>query len=99
MTSSPVLRKIAVFLLLCTLIGAPCAVAAGPRAVPATRAAGLGGLVAQAWSVLTALWAADGCSVDPSGRCAGPTVSPAPPTDGLDGGCSVDPNGRCPGGG
>jgi hypothetical protein len=53
----------------------------------------------QIWSALTGLWDIgftpdDGCTMDPSGRCArggvstGPTVTP-------DAGCQMDPSGGC----
>lgn len=47
-------------------------------------------VVASIWNLLTAVWGANGCSLDPNGRCLGdePTTSP-------DNGCGMDPDGRC----
>jgi hypothetical protein len=42
----------------------------------------------RAWSFLTALWAKEGCHIDPNGRCR--IVTPQSDT-----GCNIDPNGRC----
>ncbi len=49
-------------------------------------------LFARGWSVLSALWAEEDCSLDPHGRC-GTSSAPAPIP--RDGGCVIDPEGRC----
>jgi len=73
---------------------------------PWTAAAGAAGKAEAArhfgfdpWALAARVWAflagsADnGCSLDPSGGCAGKT----PVIDSVDEGCSVDPDGRCAG--
>jgi len=45
----------------------------------------------RAWHLLRALWANEGCHVDPNGGC-GPAPAVTAPADT---GCDVDPNGRC----
>jgi hypothetical protein len=70
---------------------------AGALAAPAAWAAPVGplkaspfDLLAQLWSSLVALWAEEGCGIDPNGGCA--TGAPPPSTDI---GCGLDPNGGC----
>ena len=45
----------------------------------------------QAWTNLTRAWAANGCGLDPDGRC----LPPESTAGGTDNGCDIDPNGRC----
>lgn len=42
------------------------------------------------WGLLTGVWSANGCEVDPNGRCL-----PGPAAASADNGCEVDPSGRC----
>lgn len=71
------------------LQAAPNRADAGPApSAPAAPAAW--DLFTQVWDLLTRVWSANGCEVDPSGRCL-----PRPATVEIDNGCEVDPNGRC----
>lgn len=45
-------------------------------------------LFARLWGALVGLWAEEGCSPDPDGRCTTRTTT-------ADNGCTLDPNGRC----
>src|SRR6266849_7062028 len=95
---SPSRRRYAIllFLLTLSLLAVP-ALAAGPaahRARPAEAAEQLfqASFLGRAWNLLAALWAKEGCHIDPNGRCApGPTVVP-PVTAQGDTGCNIDPN-------
>jgi hypothetical protein len=48
------------------------------------------------WNLLAALWAKEGCQIDPDGRCV-PHSAPAATvtTTQTDTGCQIDPDGRC----
>lgn len=59
-------------------------------AVPLDRA--LPDLFARGWAFLLALWAEEGCSLDPHGRCG---ISNAPVPILSEAGCEVDPHGGC----
>ena len=64
------------------------------------------GLIASLWGSLSSLWSANGCEIDPNGRCLSSpsTALPARPGQGLGqgrlvnvrgaAGCEIDPNGR-----
>lgn len=87
-------RKVGVLLLVAVLL-APWAAAAEPG----TGAEHQGSrspwaLLAQLWSVVTALWSNNGCSMVPYGVCGDGSTAPEP-TENLNNGCSVDPFGRC----
>jgi hypothetical protein len=69
---------------------------AGALASPAAWAAPVGplkaspfDLLAQLWTSLDALWAEEGCSIDPNGGC----TPGSPPSTDI--GCGIDPNGGC----
>lgn len=86
-------RNLAALLLAATLL-VPGAASAAPRSSaelhPASPA-----LLTRFWSLLAALWADEGCIIDPNGgRCAGKTTVPTSP-DLLNEGCGLDPSGRC----
>lgn len=42
------------------------------------------------WGLFTTIWNANGCELDPDGRCL-----PMPAGPVLDNGCELDPSGRC----
>jgi hypothetical protein len=89
------LSKAVLLLGLILLLVVPAAQAAEPR----TSANPLGvtlGLVAwdvaaQAWDLLTSVWANNGCLIDPSGLC----LPNQEVTVEADNGCRIDPDGRC----
>jgi hypothetical protein len=88
------LRQKTLVLLLCSLLGVPWAATAAPRKSRATPTAAPAPLtlLARSWSFLQSLWAAEGCDIDPDGRCLKRATPPRPNTDS---GCDIDPNGRC----
>ena len=53
-------------------------------------------LLSSAWTLLTGLWAKEGCGIDPDGHCvtAPATAAPVVPEQ-VDTGCGIDPDGRC----
>jgi len=53
------------------------------------RGAGTHNVFARLWETLTAIWAAEGCMMDPHGNC-GLTQAPT-----ADAGCAMDPHGGC----
>ena len=89
MSSLSLPRKI-LLLLLCAGLVAPWAAAAAPRqeAPKASSPAPLD-LLSRTWGLLKSLWSAEGCGIDPDGRCR---QAPQPTTDT---GCGIDPSGRC----
>ena len=98
---SPSRRRQAGLLLLVTLfLLAIPALAMGPAAHSARSAMAddqtfPATFLGRAWSFLTALWAKEGCAIDPNGRCTpGSAVVPTVPGQG-DEGCHIDPNGSC----
>jgi hypothetical protein len=94
MAHLPARRSLAV-LVLAALLLVPWAAAAAPRS-PAEPRTSSPGLLPQLWSLITGLWADEGCIIDPSGLCKGTQGSAAPvPAASLDEGCILDPSGRC----
>ncbi|HEV7518295.1 MAG TPA: hypothetical protein VGR07_18515 [Thermoanaerobaculia bacterium] len=92
--SSLSLPRKTLLLLLCAVLMTPWAAAAAPRseapkaAIPAPL-----DLLSRTWGLLKSLWSAEGCGIDPDGRCVTRTA-PQPRTDT---GCGIDPDGRCHG--
>jgi hypothetical protein len=79
------------------VLGAPWALAAGPRnSVPPPEAAAFAlsppELLDRVWSLLRAAWTKEGCHIDPSGHCSSATAEPSGQTKE---GCNIDPSGRC----
>ena len=85
------LPKAVLLLVLCLVLAVPPLQAAVPglhtRHIPPGSA--LWEVFAQAWSHLTRIWAANGCWIDPDGRCLASAKAEA------DNGCWIDPSGRC----
>jgi hypothetical protein len=96
MPSLALRRKFLVLLLAAALV-APWASAAGAKPETATKATSPAshGLLARAWSLLTSLWSATGCQIDPNGRCVPAAVQGAQPKLDADTGCAIDPSGLC----
>jgi hypothetical protein len=61
-------RNLAALLLATTLL-VPGAASAVPRS-PAESRTAPSAMLTRFWSLLTALWADEGCGLDPNGRCA-----------------------------
>ena len=85
----------AALLLVLVLVVAPALQAAPNRAeagpVPSASAAPTAwDLFTQVWDFLTGVWSANGCGLDPDGRC-----QPKPTMIDSDNGCGLDPDGRC----
>ncbi len=78
--------RFSVILLVAAALAAPPAWAA-----PHRLAAGMNPLdiFARVWDSLAAIWAEEGCNLDPHGGCWN---GPAPT---VDAGCNVDPHGGC----
>ena len=94
----PTFRKIALLLLLVTLLAAPWASAASPRAgslKPAVSAPAGKGLLVRVRIVLTGIWTKIGCHIDPNGVCLTTTAPPDGSQNQSDIGCNIDPNGQC----
>ena len=102
------LRTTAILLLLCLTLGASAGFAAESRARVAHREEPGAGqfliLFQQVGSYLVALWGAEGCRIDPLGRCAADqragAALPTGPNSNVqtvdaDEGCRIDPWGRC----
>jgi hypothetical protein len=54
------------------------------------------GLVSRFWGALKAIWAENGCTIDPDGaRCASSTNGGTIPVSLAPEGCTIDPDGRC----
>ena len=89
------LPKAVLLLVLILLLGVPATQAAEPgsRHSPAHNGSGSAAwdVFTQVWTYLTRAWAANGCIIDPDGRCL-PTSSA---TAEADNGCGIDPDGRC----
>jgi hypothetical protein len=85
-------RNLAALMLAATLL-TPGAASAAPLSPVGLRAASPA-LLTRFWSLLTVLWAEEGCILDPSGgRCAGAqSTAPAVPAF-PEAGCLIDPNG------
>jgi len=97
--SSLSLPRKTLLLLLCAILVAPWAAAAAPRseapkgAIPAPL-----DLLSRTWGLLKSLWSAEGCGIDPSGRCiTGTTQGLQPRSLWSAEGCGIDPDGRCQG--
>jgi hypothetical protein len=96
----PARRRIAA-LALGALLFAPWASSAAPRS--ASEPLGLhraaqdsAGLVTRLWSAFKALWADEGCTIDPDGaRCASSPHGSTTPVSPAPNGCTLDPDGRC----
>ena len=84
------LPKAALLLVLILLLATPVAQAA-ERGTHASPAAGIPGLIVQAWDLLTRIWNENGCGLDPDGRCVPEPIA----TPEADNGCGLDPNGGC----
>jgi hypothetical protein len=80
-------RKTLPLLFAVALAAAAWPVAASPQKQRATQAAAPSplGFVGRSWAFLQSLWSAEGCRLDPNGRCF----------TGTDTGCRIDPNGVC----
>ncbi|HEX7185882.1 MAG TPA: hypothetical protein VF756_28920 [Thermoanaerobaculia bacterium] len=89
--SHPLARRITGLVLVLALIAPWAAAAPEPAfgAAAAERASGLADL----WDWLTALWAENGCHIDPSGCPSGVGDDPSAGSD-VDNGCRADPDGR-----
>ena len=74
MLTQPLRCKVVPLVVLCAVLAAPSVSL---------------GLLDRLWSFLTGVWSAEGCQIDPNGRCV-TTLSPQ-----TDTGCQIDPNGRC----
>lgn len=82
-------RKIFVFVVL-AILALPWVSAAGPRQEEVRPVVSVSELLGRLWDLVTGVWSADGCRIDPSGCTPEP-----PPLDGVDSGCHIDPNGGC----
>lgn len=80
----------AALLVLILLLATPVVQAAEPGARK-SPASGVATLFAQAWDLLTRVWADNGCGLDPDGRC----IPEQKATTEADNGCRIDPDGRC----
>jgi hypothetical protein len=92
MTHSP-LSKVVLASVLALVLSVPALSAAQRRAPSAPRArvsSSAGEAFLRLWNSMTGLLK-EGCTIDPSGRCA-PRVTP--PAN-LDAGCTIDPSGHC----
>ena len=58
-------------------------------AAPLREARKTGSLFAYLWETLVAIWAPEGCGIDPHGNCT------ADKTPRVDEGCALDPHGNC----
>jgi len=91
------LRRSVLILVLFTLLAAPwdSGAATGPEPVSATAPAERPAeFLGRLWSRLVDLWGAEGCHIDPYGRCsAGPGTQAAQVS--RDKGCIIDPYGAC----
>ncbi len=89
--SSLSLRRKTLLLLLCAVLAAPWATAAPRRPQPPQTVQAIApapfDLLGRSWSFLKSLWSADGCFLDPLGRCVVKQT--------VDDGCGIDPLGRC----
>lgn len=88
------LSKAVFLLVLCLALAAPSLQAAEPgmHISPVrhgTPGSALWDVLTQAWTYLTRAWAANGCLIEPSGRCLPNAAAEA------DNGCGLDPDGRC----
>jgi hypothetical protein len=100
---SPSRRLRVLFILLLTLIVlvSPSAWARGGGAVRNEQPAKVSkpsppDLLGRAWTLLTGLWAKEGCGIDPDGHCTTRPTAPAPVVpEQVDTGCGIDPDGRC----
>jgi hypothetical protein len=94
---SPSLRRRTLVLLLAAILATSWVSAAGSK-VPASPAATVAvqqDFLSRAWSLLASLWGAEGCNIDPDGRCRAGAAQPVPPRVHTDTGCNIDPDGRC----
>jgi hypothetical protein len=82
-------RRKTILFLLVAVLATPWVCAAGSRAAESVRPAQAArfDLLTQLWNTVRSLWSAEGCGMDPDGRCL--------PQPQLDAGCGADPNGRC----
>jgi hypothetical protein len=91
-------RKLALLLLL-AFFAAPWATMAGERAgshrPPQSAAVEPWDLAGRLWRLLSRVWSATGCHIDPSGRCIPDTGTAPAATPQGDEGCNIDPGGRC----
>lgn len=85
------LPKVALLLVLCLALAVSPLQAAEPGLYTRHVSPGsaLWEFLARAWTHLTSVWAANGCLIDPSGRCQPSSTAEA------DNGCGLDPSGRC----
>lgn len=88
------LPKAVLLLVLILLLATPALQAAEPG-TPAKPVRNMPSALAswgtQVWDFLTGVWAANGCILEPNGRCL-PSQSPAAEADN---GCRIEPNGGC----
>jgi hypothetical protein len=98
MTQSSLHRRMAALLVI-GVLEVPLAASASNSRSPSPRptAQATAGFIASLWKSLAHLWAAEGCGIDPYGRC-----TPSPGSNGvvvqpphLAEGCGGDPYGRC----
>lgn len=80
----------AALLVLILLLATPVVQAAEPGARKGP-ASGVVNLFAQAWDLLSRVWANNGCRLDPDGRC----IPEQKATAEADNGCRLDPSGGC----
>lgn len=93
MATSSTIRKVALLLVLSTLVS-PWVAVAEPGARSEARGDGAPwGLFSRVWNTLVLTWAEAGCIMDPYGRCGGAATPETP--ENLDAGCRMDPFGRC----
>lgn len=85
------LLKAVLLLVLCMVLAVPPLQAADPGLHTRHDSPGsaLWEFLARMWTHLTRVWAANGCLIDPDGRCLPNTTAV------TNNGCWIDPDGRC----